>query len=321
MWKKLEWIKAWKLWWTLPPGACSNYRLVPYWRFVFKAAPLVWALAQRSGGIEDHQGDLASGREVTGEFTGCENEPHAVAGLLQEGVVHLCPAESCPLHTDAPVLHATRVRIWSSSRFQADYLTKIGKQILENAVAAEKKAANKPRTKAPRPKKDVNKPASPRERGGDRGRGLAPAVPLPVLSDGEEAGDEEGKTGPLSGANPAHLRDLLRSTTEKILEAASAQRGGRRRAAAGSGPSCRWLRPCSGYLGPGGWEQSQPSEGDSFPCGGLGGFKRRQYEALGEKDEWIGRCSVTVAGSGGAIDAGRKAQKEAEEGEGQERSA
>jgi hypothetical protein len=57
-------------------------------------------------------------------------------------------------------LHATRVRIWSSSRFQADYLTKIGKQILENAVAAEKKAANKPRTKAPRPKKDVNKPAS-----------------------------------------------------------------------------------------------------------------------------------------------------------------
>ena len=200
--------------------------------------------------------------------------------------MHLCLAESCPLHTDAPVLHATRVRIWSSSRFQADYLTKIGKQILENAVAAEKKAANKPRTKAPRPKKDVNKPASPRERGGGRGRGLAPAVPLPVLSDGEEAGDEEGKTGPLSGADPAHLRDLLRSTTEKILEAASAQRGGRRRAAAGSGPSCRWLRPCSGYLGPGGWEQSQPSEGDSFPCGGLGGFKRRQYEALGEKDEW-----------------------------------
>ena len=82
MWKKLEWIKAWKLWWTLPPGACSNYRLEPYWRFVFKAAPLVWALAQRSGGPEDHQGDLASGREVT---RAARTSPMRLQGCCKRG--------------------------------------------------------------------------------------------------------------------------------------------------------------------------------------------------------------------------------------------
>ena len=319
MWKKLEWIKAWKLWWTLPPGACSNYGLEPYWRFVFKAAPLVWALAQRSGGPEDHQGDLASGREVTGEFTGCENEPNAVAGLLQEGVgaslssrvlsvAHRRPCFACD---QSPHLELFKVpgRLSYKDR-QADSRERGGRR---------KESSQQASYKGTSTKEGCQQAGIPSRAGWwSRSRaGTCCASPGAV-----RRRRSRGRRGQDWPSQRSRSCTFARPPAVYHREDIGGGVGTKRR----KKTSCRWLRPelpagsgravATSALVAG--STLNPRKGIPFRVEALEDSRGDNTKPLGKKMKWIGRCSVTVAGSGGAIDAGCKAQ---EEGEGQERSA
>ena len=117
------------------------------------------------------------------------------------------------------------MRLWRPSAFQADYLTDGGWKILKSAQTSEKRRIAA-RARAPRAKKDAKRPPPGKEMGRGRGRGLGHTVPrgpadapppvIPVVSDGEEA-DGEDADGPMSTTDRSHLKDLLKSTRERIM--------------------------------------------------------------------------------------------------------
>lgn len=182
------------------------------------------------------EGNLLSGRELTGEFLGYESDDYRdeVADHVKDGIVHLCPSESCPLETDTPVLHVTRFRLWTPSKFVADYLTRAGQKILKDAIALAKKMAVKPKQRVTRTKKVTEKAAPEKDKAPRQSRRLAPAAPgkrpkekepvIPVLSDGEEEPEDPPGGGTISGPERLKLREMLRATRERILS------GGERKA-------------------------------------------------------------------------------------------
>eukprot|EP00435_Cladocopium_sp_Y103_P050130 s489_g15.t1 len=175
-------------------------------------------------GVLEAAGSPGNGWRITGEFLGCENPDfeEELQGVLTEGYLHLCIAEPCDFTMDGPLGHATRVRLWMPSNFDAPYLTKAGKSTLKKFV--KKEESSKVPMKRPAARRAPGSGAGAAGPGRGRGAGLKkprtqPPPPdlggaIPV-SDEEEA-EEPGEEG-VGEERRTQLREALRQTRERIL--------------------------------------------------------------------------------------------------------
>eukprot|EP00435_Cladocopium_sp_Y103_P027228 s1676_g6.t1 len=163
--------------------------------------------------VDQVVGGVDEGLKITGAVLGCESVPHLpeIIGMMDEGAVHLCPADPCP-SIDIHCIHATRVRVWSLDRFNAEYITPEGKGLLKKANAAVKRAAKAVLDAAA-------KAASRRK----------PALRPP--RSGDEEGEQDEEDGAAAPGQPhTALRALLQKTKERIL---GGDQAGTRRARSG----------------------------------------------------------------------------------------
>eukprot|EP00435_Cladocopium_sp_Y103_P026073 s823_g6.t1 len=160
------------------------------------------------------------GFTIRGTFLGCESEGQTdeVAGVLEDGSVHLCAEEPCITFGDGNIIHATRFRLWRPDQFNAEYLTRAGAAALKKAVAKlakvqkpaaprkeprKKPAAKTPPSRTPRPR------TTPRRKSGEEEeKETEPVIPVPSGSEEEEAKDPPGR---------GELKSILKRTRERIL--------------------------------------------------------------------------------------------------------
>eukprot|EP00435_Cladocopium_sp_Y103_P028113 s1612_g7.t1 len=171
--------------------------------------------------VDQVAGDTIEGRKVAGSFLGCESPAQAaeVGALIADGAVHLCPGDPC-LAADLHVIHATKIRLWTLEKFQAEYITAIGKALLKKAEAKAKRTAKTTRS-GPETTRPKRKPALRQEKPAKgTKRADRPTAGPPVISvlsgDDDEGESQEEEESPPEGG-PDHLRSLLRKTKERIL--------------------------------------------------------------------------------------------------------
>ena len=201
--------------------------------------------------IDSVKGTAATGFCVAGTLMGCgaENLMGEVASILEDGAVHLCPMDPCgeTLHA----IHATRIRLWKPSSFDAAYLSGEGQRLLKRLQETERKEAAA-----------LSGPTQPRKRPAASRGGTAPArrrkrAPedtetgaIPVTSGEEEEGDTEDVDDPSAGASRAGLRELLKKTKERILGGnRPVRKTGAEEDVSGGRPPGR-TRPAAGRSGP-----------------------------------------------------------------------
>lgn len=170
------------------------------------------------------------GRVLKGPLLGCESESviFEVARLLQAQGVHLCDEDPCVNFLGLDAIHATKVRLWTPEKFEADYLTKEGKAALKKAQKAERERLGTlpPRPRAMRARKESpgktakgvpkKPPTATKAKTGDRAAEDNDVEEvIPVLSEDDDGGDD--REAPVAGANRAKLRKLLQGTRERIL--------------------------------------------------------------------------------------------------------
>ena len=163
---------------------------------------------------------IHGGQFVTGEVLGAESSSilSEVTELMRGGRLHLCMSDPCPLAAEDHMVHATRVRCWTAEGFDADYLTKAGKNLLAAAIKGQAgvpaSAGKAPGTDGRRRKaKAAPAPSLPARRRRTTGGGKDGVIEI-----GSEDGDEEdggGREAPV--VDRSKLRSLLKATRERIL--------------------------------------------------------------------------------------------------------
>ena len=269
--------------------------------------------------IDSVSGTAATGFCVAGTLMGCEAEGLVgeVAGILEDGAVHLCAMDPCgdKLHA----IHATRIRLWKPSNFDATYLSGEGQRLLKRLQETEKKEAAA-----------LSGPTQPRKRPAASRGGTAPARrkkaaedtetgAIPVTSGEEEEEDAEDVDDPSAGASRAGLRELLKKTKERILGGnRPVRRAGAEEDVSGGRPPAR-TRPAAGRSGPvSQWDGPQTWEDNALWPDATGGYKRRWYAHFEEEEEELCRGRYKLAGSGRAGVSSRcPSEKGKEAGEGQ----
>lgn len=192
-------------------------------------------------------GSAHTGWRIGGVFLGCESADHSgeVGPMVDEGFVHVCAEDPCTEDVALPVIHATRVRLWRPSAFKCTYLRRGAPSVLRGLISAEKAGAGDSRKSAPAGK--TRRAAPGRVRGDGKGKGdsgqdskkktpakKAPGV-IPVVSDGEEEGDQHKDQPQVAGQRRAALRDALQKTKERILGSGGAPKKSRREEAVSGG--------------------------------------------------------------------------------------
>eukprot|EP00435_Cladocopium_sp_Y103_P015342 s342_g3.t1 len=165
----------------------------------------------------DHPG---GGRLVSGDLLGCENAAVQKEALdpLGTGSLHLCGDDPCSAVEEPSWIHVTRVRSWTLTGFEAEYLSAAGKARLkaarQKATRDAKAAASKepPKTtRAPRrvPKAGAKTAATPKA----KKKTVVEDGTISLLSDEEEA---PADANPPGQPDRSKLRQILRTTRERI---------------------------------------------------------------------------------------------------------